>query len=361
MFFCNFNQGVFMNIKCTLTNFSLGALSAAIFMIGLLYLNNGTSGIMSLFSKQGGIVVVPSSESSSEEYFSPVFKKEDGSKVLARFKNGLVITEKGFDNYLEEALPKMGLPINKVNQEMKKSFFSGVLDMAVIEQATSKNVYASPEYAQNLADTIKMVKQNSVAEAFTKKIQEKVKVDSSKVREEYEEFKERYIKVPGGVTVYAAKFDALEDCDKFFKEFEQTAMDFGAFEKMVKDDSKATLRNFDRISKLVTRGAPKKIIDKLETLSSFPSAFKISVEDDQHWVVLALDKKETEYASFDEVSKRIEMMLSQKAMQGMIQEKLTQLKKEMIEKIDKSYESASIDDLSSQMVDDLDLSELDQE
>ena len=80
-------------------------------------------------------------------------------------------------------------------------------------------------------------------------------------------------------------------------------------------DSTGQMRDFGVVSKEFPRGADALLVEAVENFVEYPSLDVVTLADDEHWVLLAIESKETSYVPFEEAKQRISLMLEKDSLE----------------------------------------------
>ncbi len=247
------------------------------------------------------------------------FKPQPNIQINFTLNDEPVMTDKGFEGKLMAMLGGMfapGFSLKNLPKQQLDGLMNEVVKMRALRDSELKACLDDPAFREKLAQRIETDLSTLMIERLVTNLKSKFSVSDSEVREEYDNNKNRYIKELGGTRVVGVKFDSLDAAQNF----ESTANDksivtpeeFNAEGKM----SGGQLRDLGRVSKEFARGVDAAVLSAIENQEALPSVELVTVSDNEHWVLLMVDTKETTYFSFDEARSRIEAMLTQKSLEG---------------------------------------------
>ncbi len=197
--------------------------------------------------------------------------------------------------------------------ETLKNMVDEILKLKLIVAEHAQKVLSTAQAKEALAKRIQLVIDGFVFEEYVKSTREELTVSNDEIKAEYNENKARYVKEIGGVTTIACKFEDQDAAQEFAavlagKGVSTTA----AFNDEARAFGKGIVRDFNRISKEVTRGAPEAIVAQALDTKRFPTTEVITVSQKEAWVVLFADSKPHTYFSLDERKEWIKRGLEQK-------------------------------------------------
>jgi hypothetical protein len=196
----------------------------------------------------------------------------------------------------------------------------------IIADAQKNDVEADPAFQKELEEMLKLVKRSLIVQFFEKKIFDGIEVTDSDVKKHYNENKDRYVKVAGGVLVCSVAFDNDAAAEAFKA---KAPTDMQAFEKLARQETAGSFNDYGRVSK-DARGeagveiAPKALKSAALALSDFPAVGKAKVGKQFH-VFCAADPKETEFFGLDEIRTQVEGILKNNLFRDKLDDRLKSL------------------------------------
>lgn len=213
---------------------------------------------------------------------------------------------------------------NALPMAIKRKFLDEMVKQElIIADAQKQNIEEDPAFLKELEEVSKLVKRSLIVQFFEKKIFENIKVTDSDVKKHYEENKERYVKVAGGVLVSSASFENEAAADDFVN---KAPKNLEEFEKQAKEIKDCKFNDHGRIGK-DSRGemgvevAPKALKSAVLEVKEYPAVGKVKVGKTFH-VFCAADPKQSEYFELDEIRQQIEGLLKNNMFRDKLEEKL---------------------------------------
>ncbi|MFC1854254.1 peptidyl-prolyl cis-trans isomerase [Candidatus Dependentiae bacterium] len=261
--------------------------------------------------------------------------------VLAEIRGKPVIMESAFNDKLRQMLQANAYTKDidpaTVPSEAKLKLLNDWLNVILIKEVwgSDNKIKDSSEFKRELADRVEALEDALVVEKFVASMRGEITVKDSEIQKEFDNNKERYTKVAGGVRLAGAKFASEEDAKNFATSV--SAKTIADFEKAAKAAKKATYRDFGRVTEAAFRGAPDKVAKKALGMKKFPGAGIVEVGDKEFWVVFVMDKKDAEFYKFDEVKPQIKSMLEEKAFGEILNSKLEGFKEGSSLKVNEDF------------------------
>ncbi len=233
--------------------------------------------------------------------------------VLCSIDGQPVIKESDFLNNLNQMIQAnpyfKGATIDTLPKELLRKFMDQLSTQALIEKySIQHNIEKDPEFIKAYNETEKLIKRSLMVQIFEKHIYDDIKISDADVQKHYDENKERFVKVAGGVLAMGVKFDKEEEADAFYNKVRGHA---DHFEDIAKEFKHAKVKDFGRISKeakgMQFEMVPAPIKDAALGMTK-AGVEKVKVGK-EYWVVRAWDKKGTEIFDLAEVKPHIEAML----------------------------------------------------
>jgi hypothetical protein len=278
----------------------------------------------------------PLSKSKKEEKSAPVASTQSASSesgaALCSINGKPVIHEADFMKSIAQVLQANpfwrgaggadALPL-----AIKRKFLDEMVKQElIIADAQKHDVEADPAFQKELEEMLKLVKRSLIVQFFEKKIFDGIEVTDSDVKKHYNENKDRYVKVAGGVLVCSVAFDNDAAAEAFKA---KAPTDMQAFEKLAKQETAGSFNDYGRVSK-DARGeagveiAPKALKSAALGLSDFPAVGKAKVGKQFH-VFCAADPKETEFFGLDEIRTQVEGILKNNLFRDKLDDRLKSL------------------------------------
>jgi hypothetical protein len=299
-----------------------------------------------LSSKKKSVPVSAKSETVSKPD-SMAISADDKSKVLVTVNGTARITQNGLDEKLKQMLgadPMTAqLDLAKIPAIAKQKFLQDWLNIILIRDVWDKEsgISESADFKNTLQERVAALEDALIVEKFVESLKGELVVKDSDIKKEYDNNKERYAKVAGGVRVAGAKFEDKESAHAFADGLGELKS-ISDFQKSSVDNENAKYRDFGRVTKKETRGAPEKLVAAAVSASVYPST-KVVSDDKDSWVMFVQDKVDAEYYSFDEVGPQIKGMLEGKNFNDLLNSRIEKFKKSADIEIDKEYDVPNIE------------------
>jgi len=243
------------------------------------------------------------------------------------------ITEGEFLNNLNQMIQAnpyfKGATIDTLPKELQRKFFDQLAMQALIEKHSVKNnIETDPEFIKAYNETEKLLKRSLMVQLFEKKIYDNIKISDSDITKHYNENKDRFVKVAGGVLAVGARFDSDSQAKAFIG---KVKADADEFEKLAKADKNAKFRDFGRVSQQgANKGlqydiVPAPIKETVLGMTKLPGVEQVKIGN-EYWVVRAWDKKETVLYDLEEVKTHVEAMLKNNKFRDALDQRLKELK-----------------------------------
>lgn len=268
-----------------------------------------------------------------EEQTGPVLLSINGKKVLQESEFVKSITQ------MLQANPYFrGAGIDSLPASIKRKFFDELVKQKVIiENAQKSNLFESADFKKAYAEMMQLVQDSLTVQFFEKEVFDTIKVSDSDVEEHFKKNKEQFVKVAGGVLVAGTKFDSADAATAFYNKVKENPSEF---ENIAKDEKDGKFKSFGRISKETKDFSasliPAPVKDAVFALSSYPSVKQVK-SGKEHWVIVASDKKETEFFDLDEIKPQIRSMLKNNKFKEELDKKLQGIKGHMSITVNEDY------------------------
>ncbi len=278
-------------------------------------------------------VVTPKTEEASKA----------STKALCTINGEVAITEGEFLNNLNQMIQAnpyfRGASLESLPKELLRKFFDQLAMQALIEKYSVKNnIENDPEYIKAYNETEKLLKRSLMVQVFEKKLYDNIKVSDEDITKHYNENKDRFVKVAGGVLTMGARFDNEALANAFLAKVKG---DVENFEKLAKADKNGKFKDFGRVSKEVSKGfqydaVPGPIKETALGMTKLPGVEKVKVGK-EFWVIKAWDKKDTTLFELNEVRGHIESMLKNNQFKDVMDKELKKLKDDFKVVVNEEY------------------------
>lgn len=264
---------------------------------------------------------IASSESSST----------DNSTVLCSIDGKPAIRETDFMNNLNQMLQAnpyfRGAGADALPMAIKRKVFDELVKQElIIADATKNNVENDAEFQKAFDDMKAQIKRMLKVQFFEKKIFDGINVKSSDVSKYFNENKDKYVKVPGGVLVSSVVFDDEAIANEFLNEAKANR---DQFEQIGKSVEGGTFKDFGRVGKeargFTLNDVPAALKDAALNMNTLPGIGKVKVGK-QVYVFKASDRKTTTYFDLDEIKPQIEALLKNNTFKDVIDSTLEGIK-----------------------------------
>lgn len=266
----------------------------------------------------------------------------DTSKVLVSINGTPRITEEGLNRKLKQMLQAdaMTAAIDPATIPVvaKQKFLGDWLNIMLIREVWDGKTQVSQtaDFKAALAERMEALEDALIVEKFVDSLKTELAISDDAIRKEFDAHRERYAKVAGGVRLSGAKFSS-NDAAKAFETSVAGVKTVADFEKAARANSKAQYRDFGRVSEGAPRSAPQELATEASKMKGLPAVKVVSAADGK-WVIFALDKKDAEYYTFDEVKPQIKSMLEGQQFNELLSNKIDGFKKVATVEIDKDYQ-----------------------
>lgn len=255
--------------------------------------------------------------------------KSGSDQVLCTIDGKTVIKESDFIRNLNQMLlanPYLrGASIETLPGAIKGRVLDEMVKQELIVADMDKaGVEKDAEFIKSLDEMVGLVKRSLKVQFFEKKLFDGIKVSDADVAKHFEENKERYVKVAGGVLVAGASFANDAQANAFMKEVKGSEENF---EKIAKAE-KATFRDFGRVSKgaqgMSLGMTPAPVKEAALSMQKLPGVAKVKVGK-EIWVIKAWDKKDTAYYELSEIRPQLEMAIKNNQARDVLEKQLKDL------------------------------------
>ncbi len=264
--------------------------------------------------------------------------------VLCTINGKPVIHESDFIKSINQMMQQnpyfRGANIESLPSELKRKLLDKLIDQElVLAKAYETKVTDGEEFKAAYKEMMQLVEKSLAIQFFEKSIYDKIDVSNDSVEKNYNENKDRYVKVAGGVLASGAKFESDALATKFMESVKAQPADF---DKHAKEDKNAKFKHFGRVSKTAAQGyEPESIPEEVKTailaIKTFPHVEKITISDNNVWVVAAFDKQDTIHFSLEEIRKQLEEHIKNNDFAKTYETQLESLRKSMTVDVNKEY------------------------
>lgn len=212
---------------------------------------------------------------------------------------------------------------------IKRKFLDEMIKQElIVAYQKEQNLENDAAFQNELKDMLNLVKRSLLVQFFEKKIFDDLQVTDKDIQKHYNENKDRYVKVAGGVLVATVAFDTEAAADEFKAKSPTNLQDF---EKAAKEAVGGKFNDYGRVSKESRNEmgidiAPKALKAAVLDLKSYPVVDKVKVGKQFH-IFCATDPKETEFFALEEIRPQIEGILKNNLFRDSLDEKLKSLSK----------------------------------
>ena len=251
------------------------------------------------------------------------FAPGNSFKVEFSFPDAPVITDVGFEDKVSAMVGPMmpkGFKLQSLPQQQLAMLQADIVKIESLRRAELETLLGTETFRKKLAQRIESDLNGLVFEYVLEKVKSRVSVSADDIANEYKDNKNRYVKELGGIKLVATKYSNLEDAQQFFAVLtDKDVRDVADFSREAKD-SPGQFRDFGLVSKEFPRGAASSLVEVVEGFAEYPSLDIVTASDDEHWVVLATEARETSFYSFEECKQRIASMMEQRLVEKMVGE-----------------------------------------
>jgi len=269
---------------------------------------------------------------------SPVFhpadkkKKNDptvaqpGDKVLISMDGKPLLTQAKFDNFVYQV--KASEPQLEVYLQMDPTIMDQLLkaqeQKVVVEAWVEKNnIRNTAEYKKQKAIGMDALQSMLDQQAFMKAHEAKPTDADAKKYYEDNKAKDPNLGSPGGVNAKGVKFTNAKDAQAFHDKLKKEGHDV---EKAADKDT--NVQDFGLVSESAFSFVDPKIKENVLTHKKFPASDIVKLNDDEHWVAIALGEKKAEFEPFEQVKEPIKQQLAGKQAEDMLGKKIPEYKKQ---------------------------------
>jgi peptidyl-prolyl cis-trans isomerase C len=285
------------------------------------------------FGKKAKNTVAPEPMAANAQGDGVVLCSIDGQPVLkeSEFINNL--------NQMLQANPYFrGATIESLPKELQRKFFDQLVTQAIIEKhATKSGIQNDPEFIKSFAEAEKVIKRSLMVQLFEKKIYDKITVSENEIQKYYNENKDRFVKVPGGVKTLGARFENEAAADLFVAKANKNQ---AGFEKIAKADKNAKFRDFGLVSKeqkgMQFDVVPGPVKEAVLAFRNFPHIEKVKTGK-EYWVVCATQKQDAEIFPLEEVKQHIDGMLKNNSFRDVYEKEVKEIKGTLSVNVNEDY------------------------
>ncbi len=223
-------------------------------------------------------------------------------------------------------------------------------------------------FAEKIKNTFRSLLRIITSQKVGEELMNNTVISEDEMLAEYDQNKMRYLQQVGGVRTLTASFASEEEAENFKANLEEKGE---ISEQLFSDEAKqkgSFARDYDYISKEITRGASKELIEAVtEYEGEFPALTTVTTENNEFLVALVTDSRESKFRTFEEAKKDIEMSLKRmkvmnnynKAMTDFVKKSQGELLLKPQVNLKDIMSRANAEDLEDSDMDDLSLEDLD--
>jgi hypothetical protein len=290
--------------------------------------------------------------SSSNLATKDVVKTSSGPKIV-EFSDGSSMSMTDIDAEIAKILSAnpytKAMKPSDITPDMKELFFRDVMNRKLIELWAEENkIDSNDQFKDEVNQTFQLLVQAKKGEWFSNELRTKISdmVSDKDVKKAYDQNQSRYVKTAGGVKTSAVRFANKDEAKAFLDSIDVTKVASAKdFEEVARNATGGMFRDFGRISDSSPRGASRALVDEATSRRSFPSIELVKVGEDEYWVALFEDNKESVFFSFDEVKDQIRTMAENEKFAALAETEIKNLEKRFVKTIDNSvFKSAATPD-----------------
>lgn len=271
-------------------------------------------------------------------------KSSGDGVVLCSINGNAAIREPEFISNLNQMIQSnpyfRGATLESLPKELQRKFFDQLVTQALIEEhAKQTNVEKDPAFIKAYQEAEEQLKKALRVQFVEKSIYDGITVSDADIEKYFNENKDRFVKVAGGVLASGVRFESDIAADAFLAKARANVAGFGALAKAEKNGK---FRDFGRVSKEARGGGmqfevvPAPIKESVLAVSKFPHIEKIKAGKDI-WVVKASDKQTAELFPLAEVKPHIEAMLKNNKFRDVLDERIKDLRGKLNVTINEQY------------------------
>ncbi len=261
---------------------------------------------------------------------------KDGGKVLCSINGNPAITEKDFNQSIQQMLQAnpyfRGAGAESLPASIKKKFFDELVKQRIIiTNAQESGLLKDTKFIEAYEEMKKLVKDSLTVQFFEKEVFDSIDASDSEAQKYFAENKDQFVKIAGGVLVSGVRFEKEADAKAFKEQVKGKTED--EFNTRAKATSNAKLKAFGRVNKTEEKGfgastVPGPIKDTAFALMDLPAVEMVKVAK-EFWVIHVSDKEETVYFELDEIKPQILNILKNDKFKEKLDEKLKAIKAKM--------------------------------
>lgn len=250
-------------------------------------------------------------------------KKEDKTEeakaagadiTLCKINDKVVITKDDFDKRINQILQAnpyfRGAGADMLPPQVKQNVFKRLVEEELlIHDADSNKIESDAEFKKIYAEMKNLLKRSVKIQLTEKKIFDKIQISDEEIKTNFDQNKDRYVKVAGGVLVSGIKFDTDAAASAFLTTAKAKTANF---ESLAKQNKAGKFKEFGRVGKesagMGMEAVPAPIKEAALSSQALPSVQKVKVGK-EIWVVKASDKKEPVYFELSEIKEQLSGML----------------------------------------------------
>lgn len=234
--------------------------------------------------------------------------------TLCKINDKAVITKGDFDKRINQILQAnpyfRGAGADMLPPQVKQNVFKRLVEEELlIHDADANKIESDAEFKKIYAEMKNLLKRSVKIQLTEKKIFDKIQIAEDDLKAHFEQNKDRYVKVAGGVLVTGIKFDTDAAANSFLVSAKSKIANF---DELAKQNKAGKFREFGRVGKeapaMGMETTPAPIKEAALSAQTLPSVQKVKVGKDV-WVIKASDKKEPVYFELSEISEQLSGML----------------------------------------------------
>ena len=243
--------------------------------------------------------------------------KAAGAEVtLCKINDKVVITKDDFDKRINQILQAnpyfRGAGADMLPPQVKQNVFKRLVEEELlIHDADANKIESDAEFKKIYAEMKNLLKRSVKIQLTEKKIFDKIQIAEEELKAHFDQNKDRYVKVAGGVLVSGVKFDSDSAASAFLATAKANVANF---EELAKQSKSGKFREFGRVAKeaagapMGMEATPAPIKEAALSSQSLPSVQKVKVGK-EIWVIKASDRKEPVYFELSEIAEQLSGML----------------------------------------------------
>ncbi|KKQ33422.1 MAG: hypothetical protein US49_C0001G0102 [candidate division TM6 bacterium GW2011_GWF2_37_49] len=256
------------------------------------------------------------------DFFKKKEEKSEGEKsagvevTLCKINDKVVITKDDFDKRINQILQAnpyfRGAGADMLPPQVKQNVFKRLVEEELLIHDSDVNkIESDAEFKKIYAEMKNLLKRSVKIQLTEKKIFDKIQIAEEELKAHFDQNKDRYVKVAGGVLVTGIKFDTDASASVFLA---TAKAKIANFEELAKKNKSGKFREFGRVAKEASGAAmgmeatPAPIKEAALSSQSLPFVQKVKVGKDV-WIIKASDRKEPVYFELSEIAEQLSGML----------------------------------------------------